>query len=72
MTAKAGKSPPNNKLAPGNCVVCGKPRAADYAPFCSARCTDVDLHRWLSGGYRIPTNEAPGEEEKNDEETDEY
>jgi endogenous inhibitor of DNA gyrase (YacG/DUF329 family) len=27
-------------------------------PFCSARCRDVDLHRWLSGSYVIPATEG--------------
>ncbi|HWJ99497.1 MAG TPA: DNA gyrase inhibitor YacG [Xanthobacteraceae bacterium] len=35
------------------CPICGKPRVQAYAPFCSKRCADVDLHRWLSGVYRI-------------------
>jgi endogenous inhibitor of DNA gyrase (YacG/DUF329 family) len=39
------------------CPVCGKPSAQAFAPFCSARCQDVDLHRWLSDAYRIPTDE---------------
>ena len=40
-----------------SCPICGKPAAKPFAPFCSARCQDVDLHRWLSDGYRIPTEE---------------
>jgi len=36
------------------CVICGKPRDPRYAPFCSSRCADVDLHRWLKGTYVIP------------------
>ncbi|WP_137390928.1 DNA gyrase inhibitor YacG [Rhodoligotrophos defluvii] len=36
------------------CPICGKPSAQKYHPFCSARCADVDLHRWLGGHYRIP------------------
>lgn len=41
------------------CVICGKPVAEKYAPFCSKRCADVDLSRWLGGVYRIPTDEPP-------------
>ena len=41
------------------CPVCGKPTVADYRPFCSRRCADVDLGRWLAGSYRVPTAEAP-------------
>jgi uncharacterized protein len=40
------------------CPVCGKPVAAGLAPFCSKRCADIDLGRWLKGGYVIPG--APG------------
>ncbi len=39
------------------CPVCKKTAVAAYAPFCSRRCADVDLHRWLSGGYAIPSAE---------------
>lgn len=36
------------------CPICGKPATADYRPFCSRRCADVDLGRWLTESYRIP------------------
>jgi len=39
------------------CAVCGKPQDPRYRPFCSKRCADVDLNRWLSGGYAIPAAE---------------
>jgi endogenous inhibitor of DNA gyrase (YacG/DUF329 family) len=39
------------------CAICGKEQDAKYRPFCSKRCADVDLHRWLSGGYAIPAAE---------------
>lgn len=35
------------------CAICDKAVSAAYKPFCSKRCADVDLHRWLSGGYAI-------------------
>ncbi|MCC6920475.1 MAG: DNA gyrase inhibitor YacG [Alphaproteobacteria bacterium] len=35
------------------CTICGKPQAQRFKPFCSARCADVDLNRWLKGGYVI-------------------
>lgn len=53
--------------AAGKCVICGKPQAAQYRPFCSKRCADVDLNRWLSGGYAIPAaeeDEPDGEDGK--------
>jgi endogenous inhibitor of DNA gyrase (YacG/DUF329 family) len=37
------------------CSVCGKPRETEaYRPFCSKRCADVDLQRWLSNRYVVP------------------
>ena len=42
------------------CPICGKPAAADYRPFCSRRCSDVDLQRWLSGRYAVPAEEDEG------------
>jgi hypothetical protein len=41
----------------GNCPLCASPSVPDYAPFCSKRCADIDLHRWLSEGYAIPAAE---------------
>jgi endogenous inhibitor of DNA gyrase (YacG/DUF329 family) len=41
--------------APGKpCPICGKPVVARFKPFCSARCADIDLGRWLKGSYVIP------------------
>lgn len=46
--------------APGRaCPICGKPSAARHQPFCSGRCADIDLGRWLKGNYRVETEEAP-------------
>ena len=39
------------------CPTCGKPATERYRPFCSKRCADIDLHRWLSGSYAIPAEE---------------
>lgn len=36
------------------CPICSKPVHADYRPFCSRRCADVDLGRWLNESYSIP------------------
>jgi len=61
---------PPNSLAPKPagpqpCPICGKPAQPRHRPFCSARCADIDLGRWLKGAYRIPSEEPPreGEEE---------
>ena len=42
-----------------SCPICGRPTDTKYRPFCSRRCADVDLSRWLGGGYRIPLDDGP-------------
>lgn len=42
------------------CPMCAKPTVVEYKPFCSKRCADLDLGRWLSDGYRVPTDEVAG------------
>ena len=39
------------------CQICGKPPEAGYRPFCSRRCADVDLQRWLTNRYAVPAEE---------------
>ena len=36
-----------------SCAICGKPVDPAYKPFCSKRCANLDLHRWLNGSYVI-------------------
>ena len=43
------------------CPICGKPAVQAFRPFCSKRCADVDLARWLRGDYRIPGEPVPRE-----------
>ena len=45
------------------CPICGKPRNEAHSPFCSTRCRDRDLVRWLDGGYAIPGPPADPEDE---------
>jgi endogenous inhibitor of DNA gyrase (YacG/DUF329 family) len=56
MSANDNSPPkrPRKALRRRVCPICGKPRSVRYGPFCSKRCADVDLHRWLRGGYVIP------------------
>jgi hypothetical protein len=49
------------------CPICGKPADELFRPFCSKRCTDVDLNRWLSGVYVVPVTEDEEEDERRDE-----
>jgi endogenous inhibitor of DNA gyrase (YacG/DUF329 family) len=50
------------------CPICNKPTEEAYRPFCSRRCADVDLARWMRGDYAIPADEdddiEPGPEGK--------
>lgn len=41
------------------CPICRKPMDPGFRPFCSRRCADVDLGRWLTGAYAVPTDERP-------------
>ena len=46
------------------CPICGKPSQQKFHPFCSARCANVDLTRWLGGHYAIPAEEEPDPEDE--------
>lgn len=41
-----------------SCPICRKKADPAYRPFCSRRCADIDLGRWLTGGYAIPGEPA--------------
>ncbi len=45
------------------CPICGKQAVLEYQPFCSKKCADIDLGRWLKGTYVVHTNEKPEEED---------
>jgi endogenous inhibitor of DNA gyrase (YacG/DUF329 family) len=48
------------------CPNCGRKRSAEHSPFCSRRCADVDLHRWLNGAYVIAGRGAAVDEDESD------
>ncbi|MEO9575242.1 MAG: DNA gyrase inhibitor YacG [Roseobacter sp.] len=50
-----------------SCPICQNETVAAYRPFCSRRCADVDLSRWMSGGYAIPSER---EEDQDVEDTE--
>jgi hypothetical protein len=64
-------TPPPDKQTPpiravrieAKCPICSKPGAVQYRPFCSKRCADIDLGRWLKESYRVPTEEGPDDVE---------
>jgi len=51
------------------CPICGRPTEQAFRPFCSKRCADVDLQRWLSGRYAVPAveNEEGPQDDPSDE-----
>ena len=60
--------PADDKVVPFRaaraCPICGKPATRTTYPFCSVRCADIDLNRWLTGAYAIPASEdAPSDED---------
>lgn len=57
MIRKEKKTP-----AAANCPICGEPTEDQWRPFCSRRCADIDLGRWMTGSYAIPSEEDPGPE----------
>jgi endogenous inhibitor of DNA gyrase (YacG/DUF329 family) len=54
------------KSAGGKCAICSKPIDPLFRPFCSKRCADIDLNRWLKGNYAIPAEEADEFDEDGD------
>jgi endogenous inhibitor of DNA gyrase (YacG/DUF329 family) len=68
-TSKA-KASKGKKGAANACPICGKPADAVLRPFCSKRCADVDLHRWLAGVYVVPVTEDEEEEDERRDESD--
>ena len=56
-------------MSAARCPICRRPAVPDFRPFCSKRCREVDLGRWIEGAYRIPDDEAlPGADENNQDE----
>lgn len=56
----ASRKPSQKKSGGRSCSICRKPTAADFRPFCSKRCADIDLGKWLGGSYAIPVVEEDG------------
>jgi uncharacterized protein len=66
MSAAPANDNAKNGAADSACPICSRPRTPQYRPFCSRRCADVDLHRWLNGGYVLPGREEAEEEQPSD------
>jgi len=52
----------DRKNLDARCPLCGKPTKQQFRPFCSKRCADIDLNRWLSGVYAVPVKEEEDED----------
>lgn len=50
---------------PSRCPICGRAARPESRPFCSPRCAQVDLGRWMTGSYAIP---AEPQAERDDDE----
>jgi uncharacterized protein len=50
-------------MSAGTCPICGKSAEERFKPFCSARCHQIDLHRWLGEVYVVPGAEGPANED---------
>ena len=51
---------------PRKCPICGRATTEEHFPFCSKRCADIDLNRWLSGVYAVPAEEAGKDADEDD------
>jgi endogenous inhibitor of DNA gyrase (YacG/DUF329 family) len=47
----------------GHCPICGRATEQRWRPFCSRRCADIDLGRWLGGDYAVPAVETDEDDE---------
>ena len=50
-------------MSDAKCPICGRPTEADARPFCSRRCANLDLQRWLTGAYAVPAVEDEAEDD---------
>jgi uncharacterized protein len=60
--AREEKGSAKGKGSAKKCPICGKPATTASHPFCSERCRDVDLNRWLSNSYAIPGSKDEDED----------
>jgi endogenous inhibitor of DNA gyrase (YacG/DUF329 family) len=40
-----------------SCPICSAESTPKYRPFCSRRCADVDLAKWMNGSYAVPSQD---------------
>jgi endogenous inhibitor of DNA gyrase (YacG/DUF329 family) len=66
----SGNAPPTGRTCPtcGKAVTAADSTQSPSFPFCSPRCKLIDLGRWLSGDYRIPSRPASSDDDTPPEE----
>ncbi|MEI7874803.1 MAG: DNA gyrase inhibitor YacG, partial [Alphaproteobacteria bacterium] len=57
MTDRSTTPPLRAVRVLAKCPICEKTGTVEYQPFCSKRCANIDLGRWLKEGYVVPTDE---------------
>jgi endogenous inhibitor of DNA gyrase (YacG/DUF329 family) len=60
--AHMNETVPAAGMSSRRCPICGKPAVEGKRPFCSQRCADIDLNRWLGGVYAIPVKDDEDED----------
>ena len=50
-----------------SCPICGNETEKQYRPFCSRRCADIELGKWLGGDYAVPSDDPEDAERAIDE-----
>ena len=65
MNAEPDKPEPDKPAR--QCPICKAPTQKKFTPFCSKRCADIDLGRWLNGVYVIEGSDSPSAETDTDE-----
>ncbi|MEO1796187.1 MAG: DNA gyrase inhibitor YacG [Pseudomonadota bacterium] len=48
------------------CPICQAEPDTKYRPFCSRRCADIDLARWMGGRYSVPGTDGEADPELQD------
>lgn len=46
-----------------SCPICKKDTDPKYRPFCSRRCADIDLGKWLGGDYKVASQDSEDQQE---------
>jgi endogenous inhibitor of DNA gyrase (YacG/DUF329 family) len=56
--------PGGKTLTCPTCAGAFDPRLSTAMPFCSHRCREIDLGRWLDEGHGVPIEPAEGSEDE--------